>query len=153
MITIDKLNKLKLNTEVYIQKKHNNHLYKYNIRYPIDYGRHRYYIRLEDKILKLKKSKGISYLYSLIDSEIDDVEEFKLRFFQSKAYLETLNLLHDIIPRFSSISIPKDITNPTVEQSVKGYDPNIKLSIHWFRSDLEGEPMDPSVFNLVIFDV
>nr|DAS09672.1 MAG TPA: hypothetical protein [Bacteriophage sp.] len=153
MITIDKLNKLKLNTEVYIQKKHNNHLYKYNIKYPINYGRHRYYIRLEDKILKLKKSKGISYLYNLVDSEIDNVEEFKLRFLQSKAFVETLKVLYEIIPKFSSVSVPKDLLNPTIDKAEKLFDPSIKLSIHWFKSDLEGEPMDPSVFNLVIFDV
>ena len=153
MITRDKLNKLKLNTEVYIQKKHNNHLYKYNIKYPINYGRHRYYIRLEDKILKLKKSKGISYLYNLVDSEIDNVEEFKLRFLQSKAFVETLKVLYEIIPKFSSVSVPKDLLNPTIDKAEKLFDPSIKLSIHWFKSDLEGEPMDPSVFNLVIFDV
>lgn len=153
MITIDKLNKLKLNTEVYIQKKHNNHLYKYNIKYPINYGRHRYYIRLEDKILKLKKSKGISYLYNLVDSEIDNVEEFKLRFLQSKAFVETLKVLYEIIPKFSSVSVPKDLLNPTIDKAEKLFDPSIKLSIHWFKSDLEGESMDPSVFNLVIFDV
>lgn len=153
IMTLEKINKLKLNTEDYQIKKHNNHLYRHNIKYPISYGRDRYYIKLTDKVLKLRKTLGVSYLYSLPELTVDK-EEFKRLFFQSKAYVEVIKLLHEIIPRFSSVSIPKDLINPTVDEpDLKGYDPNIKLSIHWFKSDLTGISMDPSVFNLVIFDM
>ena len=152
-MTLEKINKLKLNTEDYIREKHNPNLYKHNIKYPISYGRDRYYIKLTDKVLKLKKTLGVSYLYSILELTIGK-EEFKRLFFHSKAYMEVIKLLHEIIPRFSSVSIPKDLINPTVDEpDLKGYDPNIKLSIHWFKSDLAGVAMDPSVFNLVIFDM
>ena len=151
-MTLEKINKLKLNTEDYVPKKFNTYIYRHNIKYPISYGRDRYYIKLTDKVLKLKKSLGVSYLYSIPELTIEK-EEFKRLFFQSKAYMEVIKLLHEIIPRFSSVSIPKDLINPTVhELDLKGYDPNIKLAIHWFKSDITGIVMDPSVFNLVIFD-
>lgn len=151
-MTLEKINKLKLNTEDYVPKKFNTYIYRHNIKYPISYGRDRYYIKLTDKVLKLKKSLGVSYLYSIPELTIEK-EEFKRLFFQSKAYMEVIKLLHEIIPRFSSVSIPKDLINPTVhELDLKGYDPNIKLAIHWFKSDITGIAMDPSVFNLVIFD-
>ena len=151
-MTLEKINKLNLNTEDYVPKKFNTYIYRHNIKYPISYGRDRYYIKLTDKVLKLKKSLGVSYLYSIPELTIEK-EEFKRLFFQSKAYMEVIKLLHEIIPRFSSVSIPKDLINPTVhELDLKGYDPNIKLAIHWFKSDITGIAMDPSVFNLVIFD-
>lgn len=153
MITIEKLNRLKLNLETYIKEKHNTYLYRHNIKYPIDYGRSRYYIRFQDKLLKLKKALGVSYLYQLNEEEEINREELKRLFFQSKAYLDTLKLLQEITPRFISVSAPKDLLNPSTEKVEKTYDPTIKLSIHWFKSDLIGEAMDPSVFNLVIFDV
>ena len=153
MITIERLNKLKLNLGEYDPKKNNNHLYKHNIKYPIDYGRSRYYIRFQDKLLKLKKALGVSYLYQLNEEEEINREELKRLFFQSKAYLDTLKLLQEITPRFNSVSAPKDLLNPSTEKAEKTYDPTIKLSIHWFKSDLIGEVMDPSVFNLVIFDL
>lgn len=153
MITIEKLNRLKLNLETYIKEKHNTYLYRHNIKYPIDYGRSRYYIRFQDKLLKLKKALGVSYLYQLNEEEDINKEELKRLFFQSKAYLDTLKLLQEITPRFNSVSAPKDLLNPSTEKAEKTYDTTIKLSIHWFKSDLIGEAMDPSVFNLVIFDV
>ena len=153
MITIEKLNRLKLNLETYIKEKHNTYLYRHNIKYPIDYGRSRYYIRFQDKLLKLKKVLGVSYLYQLNKEEDINKEELKRLFFQSKAYLDTLKLLQEITPRFNSVSAPKDLLNPSTEKAEKTYDPTIKLSIHWFKSDLIGEAMDPSVFNLVIFDL
>jgi hypothetical protein len=153
MITIEKLNKLKLNLEEYIREKHNPHLYKHTVKYPIDYGKQRYYIRFQDKLLKLKKALGVSYLYQLNEEEEINREELKRLFFQSKAYLDTLKLLQEITPRFHSVSAPKDLLNPSTEKAEKTYDPTIKLSIHWFKSDLIGEAMDPSVFNLVIFDL
>ena len=153
MITIEKLNRLKLNLETYIKEKHNTYLYRHNIKYPIDYGRSRYYIRFQDKLLKLKKALGVSYLYQLNEEEEINREELKRLFFQSKAYLDTLKLLQEITPRFHSVSAPKDLLNPSTEKAEKTNDPTIKLSIHWFKSDLIGEAMDPSVFNLVIFDI
>lgn len=153
MITIEKLNRLKLNLETYIKEKHNTYLYRHNIKYPIDYGRSRYYIRFQDKLLKLKKALGVSYLYQLNEEEDINKEELKRLFFQSRAYLDILKLLQEITPRFNSVSAPKDLLNPSTEKAEKTYDPTIKLSIHWFKSDLIGEVMDPSVFNLVIFDL
>lgn len=153
MITNDTINKLTLNLEDYDQVRHNKHLYKHRIRYPMDYGRLRYYMKVQDcKLLKLKKSSGISYLYELPETKIDK-SDLKRKFLQSKAFVETLKVLYEIIPKFSSVSVPKDLLNPTIDKAEKLFDPSIKLSIHWFKSDLEGESMDPSVFNLVIFDV
>lgn len=152
-ITNDDVNRLSLNLEDYIRERHNPYLYKHRIKYPIDYGKLRYYLKLQDcKLLKLKKSSGISYLYELPETEIDK-SDLKRKFLQSKAFVETLKVLYEIIPKFSSVSVPKDLLNPTVDKAEKLFDPSIKLSIHWFKSDLEGESMDPSVFNLVIFDV
>ena len=153
MITNDTINKLSIGIEDYIRERHNPYLYKHRIKYPIDYGKLRYYLKLQDcKLLKLKKSSGISYLYELPETEIDK-SDLKRKFLQSKAFVETLKVLYEIIPKFSSVSVPKDLLNPTVDKAEKLFDPSIKLSIHWFKSDLEGESMDPSVFNLVIFDL
>ena len=151
--TNDDVNRLSLNLEDYIRERHNPYLYKHRIKYPIDYGKLRYYLKLQDcKLLKLKKSSGISYLYELPETEIDK-SDLKRKFLQSKAFVETLKVLYEIIPKFSSVSVPKDLLNPTIDKAEKLFDPSIKFSIHWFKSDLEGESMDPSVFNLVIFDV
>ena len=146
-----KVNISDISTEQYVRSKHNGYLYRHNIKYPISYSRLQYYHKVGEVIYKFKKSKGLSFIHK-VDTYHNYVNKSELiKYYKSSSlYVELLELLDSLLPKFSKVIMPRDLMNPSELISDKSSE--LTLVINWFSTDNKYVLEEPGIFILNIFE-